>query len=254
MPRTARHDSREEPQFSGGGRQECEGGRRLCVTPTAEASAFGDGPFDLWRRRRCALFFLESYVSRFRPQWPRPTARSGLIIWVMKRVVPQNPPGTRGLARHPALVDLSRDHHFALRQALWLRRAADAATADAAIRSARDYLDFYRGALLAHLADEEEVLLPLAGHADPAGAERIRAEHRELHALTEALDEALEARADPRSLGREIGELLDDHVRFEERAFFMAVQNGLSEAGLEDLQKALRVRRNRRSARAPGIG
>jgi hypothetical protein len=164
----------------------------------------------------------------------------------MRRAVPQNPPGTRGLARHPALVALSRDHHFALRQALWLRRAGDAPTAAAAVGAARAYLEFYRSALLDHFSDEEEVLLPQAGHADPEGAERIRAEHRELHAFSAVLREAMEQGTDPRSTAREIGELLEDHVRFEERAFFMKVQAHLSAAALGDLERALRERRDAR--------
>ena len=180
-------------------------------------------------------------VGRFRP-----------ILRAMKRVVPQNPPGTRGLARHPALVALSRDHHFALRQALWLRRAGEAPTADAAVRPVRAYLEFYRSVLLAHVSDEEEVLLPLAGHADPDGADRIRAEHRELHAATAALREAVAQGTDARPIAQEIGQLLDDHVRFEERSFFMKVQTGLSPSALEDLQRALRDRRNGRSTTPPG--
>ena len=59
------------------------------------------------------------------------------------RPVPPSPPGKRGLKRDPALVPLSRDHHFALRHALWLRRAAGASDIGAAIRVARDYVVFY---------------------------------------------------------------------------------------------------------------
>ena len=87
-----------------------------------------------------------------------------------RRVVPENPPGTNGLARHPALLVLSREHHFVLRQALWLRRAADAEAAGPAAVAARDYLEFYDRELLAHVAEEEDVVLRLAGHADPEGS------------------------------------------------------------------------------------
>jgi len=157
-------------------------------------------------------------------------------------------PSSRGLKRHPALVALSRDHHFALRQALWLKRAGGATTAEAAARAARRYVEFHDGALAGHVSDEEDVLLPRAGHVDPAGAERIRAEHRRLYAATRALQEALECGADPRPLARQIGQLLDDHVRFEERSFFMEVQDGLSPEALGDLETALR------EARAAGPG
>ena len=160
-----------------------------------------------------------------------------------RRVVPRNPPGTSGLKRHPALIELSRDHHFALRHALRLKRAAASASAEAAVSPAREYVEFHDGALAGHVSDEEDVLLPRAGHVDPAGAERIRAEHRQLHAATQALRDALEHGADPRGLAGEIGELLDDHVRFEERSFFMAVQAGLSPEELGELEKALQEAR-----------
>jgi hypothetical protein len=87
------------------------------------------------------------------------------------------------------------------------------------------------------------VLLPRAGHLDPAGAERILAEHRQLYAATRALADALDRGADPRALAGEIGELLDDHVRFEERSFFMTVQARLSAEELGELETALRKAR-----------
>ena len=150
---------------------------------------------------------------------------------VTRRDVPQNPPGTNGLPRHPALLALSREHHFVLRQGLWLRRAGDATEPEAAAKAAREYLEFYETELRPHVSEEEDVLLPRAEHVDPAGAERIRAEHREIHAGTAALRELLAQGGDPRGAVRELGELLDDHVRFEERAFFMKVQAGLSRGG-----------------------
>jgi hypothetical protein len=131
-----------------------------------------------------------------------------------RRVVPDNPPGTR---------------------------AADAPVAAEAAPAVRDYLEFYGRELVVHVAEEEDVLLPLAGHVDPEGAARILAEHRELHASTAALRDALAEGADLRPAARDLGDLLHDHVRFEERAFFMKVQAGLSRAALEELQRALRT-------------
>jgi hemerythrin-like domain-containing protein len=165
------------------------------------------------------------------------------------RVVPENPPGTSGLPRHPALIALSREHHLVLRQALWLRRAADAAAPDAARRPVEEYLVFYEREILPHVAEEEEVLLPMAGHADPEGAERILAEHRELATLTAALRSALDRGDDTRPAVREVGDLLHDHVRFEERVFFMRVQAGLSPAALDELLAA--VQRRPRSCALP---
>jgi len=133
----------------------------------------------------------------------------------------------RGLKRHPALVPLSRDHHFALRQALWLRRAAGASNLDAAVRVAREFSVFHRDDLRPHMADEESIVFPAFEAADPAGTERLRGEHREIDALTSRLRSLLDGGTDPRPLMAEIASLLDDHVRYEERSYFMAVQEGL---------------------------
>jgi hypothetical protein len=163
-----------------------------------------------------------------------------------QRDVPQLPPGTKGLKRHAALVALSRDHHGVLVQALALRRAAQSSS-PAAVRTALDaYLRFHAGEIRGHMADEEDVLLPLGGGADPAGAERIVAEHREIEALTTSLRETLTTGADPRATLHALGELLDDHVRFEERAFFTRVQERLDAGALERLGQALERHRAER--------
>lgn len=143
------------------------------------------------------------------------------------RSVPPSPPGMRGLKRDPALVPLSRDHHFALRQALWLRRAAAASDAGAAARVARDYVAFHRDELVPHIADEESIVFPAFERNDPAGTERLRGEHRAIDALTSRLRSLLDGADDPRPLMGEIASLLDDHVRYEERVYFMAVQERL---------------------------
>jgi hypothetical protein len=144
-----------------------------------------------------------------------------------------------GLKRDPALVPLSRDHHFTLRQALWLRRAAGASDLGAAARVAREYVVFHRDELTPHMGDEERVVFPAFEGIDPAGTERLRGEHREIDALTSRLRSLLDDAVDPRPLMAEIASLLDDHVRYEERAYFMAVQERLSASALLAIGEAL---------------
>src|SRR6185503_538572 len=135
------------------------------------------------------------------------------------RSVPPSPSGMRGLKRDPALVPLSRDHHFALRQALWMRRAAAASDLRAAARVAGEYVAFHRDELVPHMADEESIVFPAFERFDPAGTERLRGEHRQIDALTTRLRSLVDDGADPRPLLAEIASLLDDHVRYEERAY-----------------------------------
>jgi hypothetical protein len=168
---------------------------------------------------------------------------------VSPRDVPENPLGARGLPRHAALVALSRDHHGVLVQAQALKRAARTHTLPQAARdAARAYLDFHDSEIVDHMADEERVLLPLSGAVDPPGAERILAEHREIEALSTALRQTLDGAEVPRAVLQTLGELLDDHVRFEERAFFMHVQDRLDADALARLGEALERRRAERGA------
>jgi len=149
----------------------------------------------------------------------------------------------RGLYRAPALVPLSRDHHEALIQALWLRRRAGQAPAALA------FLDFHRGELEGHMADEEDVILPLSAPIDAEGSARIRDEHARLRALVAALGEAVEAGAPLAPTMEGIATLLHDHVRYEERVFFMTLQAALPEHALAAMGSALEAHRAAR-----GIG
>jgi len=153
-----------------------------------------------------------------------------------------------GLKRDPSLIALSRDHHFALVQAQALKRAAEGPqdAQGSVLAAARTFLAHHSGELTPHMEEEEQVLLPRAASADPEGAERILAEHLKIHALAAELKAALEAGREVRGLLKQIGVLLDDHVRFEERAFFMAVQAMLKPEALKNLGKALLDRRQAR--------
>jgi len=167
---------------------------------------------------------------------------------VASRDVPPAPPG-RSLERDPALVPLSQDHHHALVQALRLREAADG-PAGSAPAVAAAFLEHWRDAMAGHFADEEEVLLPRTGALDPAGAARILSEHGELRALVALLKRALAAGEDPRAAMRETGELLRDHVRYEERGFFETVQRALDAAAREELGRAIEAHRAERGLAA----
>jgi hypothetical protein len=161
--------------------------------------------------------------------------------------------GSRSLKRDPALVPLSRDHHFALMQALALRRAGEASLAAGrgAIPTAEAFLTFYHDELLGHMADEEEALLPLSAHVHPEDARRLVAEHEGIREQAALLRQALLDGQDPRRTLLELGDALHDHVRFEERVFFEEVQAGLSEEEMEAVGRAIDAHRQARG-RGPG--
>lgn len=154
----------------------------------------------------------------------------------------------RGLKRDPALVPLSRDHHFALRQVLWLRRATGAAETSRRTAVAREFLAFHRAELAPHMSDEEEVVFPAFEALDPEATARLRREHREIDALAAQLANALDEGQDPAAVMNEMASLLDDHVRYEERGYFMAVQDRLDRTALREIGSRLEERRKDRTA------
>lgn len=136
------------------------------------------------------------------------------------------------MKREEALRPLSREHLDALLAAKKMREAEDLEAAS------RAFLDFWRGDGQHHFRVEEEVLLPgWAAHAevDREGVHRMLDEH--LAIRREALRlEAGEATLDQ---ARDLGQLLDDHVRFEERQLFPAIEDALDGTGLSRLGAAI---------------
>lgn len=165
------------------------------------------------------------------------------------------PPGISGLKRHSALVPLSRDHHGALVQARALRLAAagtdDERREHPVVPTARGFLDFWERELRGHIADEERALLQRCREVDAGGTDRVLAEHRELETLVAAIGAALSAGEDPAAPMAQAGQLLDGHVRFEERSFFEGLQRTLSAGALEEIGRAIEANRAARGA-APG--
>lgn len=127
------------------------------------------------------------------------------------------------MKRSPELSPLSRDHHKALAVALRLRRAEDV---DAA-KTAALFFDYWRDHGAHHFRIEEEILLPGWVDGDPvpdrALAARVAEEHLEIRIAVRRLERGDSSR---KAL-RELGGLLERHVRFEERELFPRIEAGL---------------------------
>lgn len=139
------------------------------------------------------------------------------------------------MKRDPALVVLSRDHHKALSVALRLRRA----TAGTATGVRADALRFWTMVGRAHFRLEEEVLLPAyARYGDPHHPLVARAlcDHVAIRQRMDTL-----ARDAPPEVAclRELGTMLSDHVRLEERELFVLIEQALPAAALGALAAAL---------------
>lgn len=138
------------------------------------------------------------------------------------------------MKRSPELTPLSHEHHQALFVAIGLKRAeGDGAEATAA------FLDYHEATGERHFEIEEQVLLPGWLAADPDGdadaARRVLAEHLEIRTATARL-RAREAAADEL---RALGELLERHVRYEERELFPMIEAALPDDELRRLGAAL---------------
>jgi hemerythrin-like domain-containing protein/quercetin dioxygenase-like cupin family protein len=139
------------------------------------------------------------------------------------------------MKRHRALVPLSHDHHHALVQARRLRRGSDGPERATV---AADFLRFFATDSVHHFREEEEHLFPHAVGFDEARDPLTRAllEHQHLHALAGQLKARLHDGDDaPADLMREIGTLLEAHIRLEERVLFPLIERLLDDTRLDGL-------------------
>jgi hemerythrin-like domain-containing protein len=149
--------------------------------------------------------------------------------------------------RHTSLHPLSQHHHFALIQALGMRRAAEAPgekRATAVRRQVEKFIAFWHKTGKLHFREEEEVLLPAyARHTrldqDP-DVMRLLADHAEIRAVVNDFERRLGANRpiDAEAVAR-LARLLHDHVRLEENEIFPRIEKVLGEDGLEEMGQGL---------------
>ncbi len=138
------------------------------------------------------------------------------------------------MKRSAELKPLSHDHHQALFVAMQLKRASP----EDGPFAFQAFADFVEETGDRHFRIEEEILLPawLARRrrrlpSPRALAARVAAEHLEIRARARRLAATGPA---PDEL-RELGDLLERHVRFEERELFPLIEGSLDEAAIRDL-------------------
>jgi hemerythrin-like domain-containing protein len=151
------------------------------------------------------------------------------------------------MKRHPSLHPLSQHHHFALIQALEMRRAAEAPAekrAAAVARQAEKFVRFWHKTGQAHFREEEEVLLPAyARHRrldQDADVVRLLADHAEIRAAAQDFEERLGTKIPVRAdTMAHLAKLLHDHVRLEENEVFPRIEKILGEEGLKSMGRGL---------------
>ena len=142
------------------------------------------------------------------------------------------------MKRHPSLACLSRDHHHALVLARDARRfaAEHAQNPTAFIAELKRRFD---AELAPHFAIEERELVGRSvacGEPLASLAARVVADHEALRTLIASLEPPMLA-----SQCQAFGERLEEHVRFEERDWFPALEAQLGSEVLARLASALRL-------------
>ena len=145
--------------------------------------------------------------------------------------------------RHPSLTLLSHDHHHGLALALRCRRQAlgqiKPMGAQGLKERVKEYRDFFAQNLVPHFQAEEEILFPL-----------IRARAAESHSLIDELlkdheqlrkwEERLEEDKGLAKVLFDLGDLLERHIRREEREFFPIFENLAAQVDAERIGKEIK--------------
>jgi iron-sulfur cluster repair protein YtfE (RIC family) len=134
------------------------------------------------------------------------------------------------LMRHPSLISLSHDHHHGLALALRCRKQALGQLrpmgATGLRQRADEFLEFYEKNLVCHFRAEEEILFPSLRAAVPQSAaliDELLRHHEQIHRVVPQL-------AADTGLAKiifDLGDLLEVHIRKEERELFPLFEKNL---------------------------
>ena len=152
------------------------------------------------------------------------------------------------MKRAPELRELSDHHHRGLVQARRLRRAATGDEANMPEETAEAFLEFWQEGTTTHFREEEEVLLPVLARyrENVLGREPVvemLLQHARIRGLVMGLsDEVKGGSVRLETLGS-IGELLESHIRLEEREVFSTIEEALPEEALREVADRLEAKK-----------
>jgi hemerythrin-like domain-containing protein len=135
------------------------------------------------------------------------------------------------MKRHESIVALSREHHFGLLFCWKIRQGLKKQVAPERMQSYVKY--FWHDHLHQHFEEEETLLFSLLH--DPL-IEQAMMDHKYVKQLVDAIVRASVVQSD--QLNR-LADTLDDHIRFEERKLFPAIESKIPAKKLADLQLRL---------------
>ncbi|MEO6164015.1 MAG: hemerythrin domain-containing protein [Candidatus Binatia bacterium] len=145
--------------------------------------------------------------------------------------------------RHPSLLPLSHDHHHGLALALRCRKQGlgqiKPMGAEGLRERAQEFLEFYRANLVAHFKAEEEVLFPLMRERVDGCAAMLDQLVQDHEQLRRAMPQ-LESGTGLAKLIFDLGDLLERHIRKEERELFPLFEAHVDAAQADAIGVALK--------------
>jgi len=149
------------------------------------------------------------------------------------------------MKRHSSFIPLSREHHDGLLLATRLQQGRNALLrlwSHDLHWQAEYVVKFFDENLDAHFTIEESVVFPAVRTSVPTGqdiVQRLLDEHAEMREIVEFLRHPTQKKLEC-TLTR-FGEILEQHIRCEERELFPLCENTLPEEQLERLGKNIRL-------------
>ncbi len=139
---------------------------------------------------------------------------------------------TKPIKRSPALVQFSKDHHFAL-LLIWKIRQGLAFGIEP--QRINNYIIFFFTSYLEeHFKEEEELLFV---HLDTNNGSGIIAD--EDHKAIREIASKIKSHPENKTISIEFVDRLEKHIRFEERELFHDLQNALDESQLNSIAKKM---------------
>lgn len=133
------------------------------------------------------------------------------------------------MKRNENIIPLSHDHHFGLLCCWKIRQGLKKEVELSRIQKYVDY--FWNNHLKEHFKEEDDILFP---YLEDEFSTRVAKEHQDLEHLFSEIYE------NPSIQNFEaFANLLDDHIRFEERQWFPHLEKNLTNTQLLEIGKAL---------------
>jgi len=144
------------------------------------------------------------------------------------------------IKRHKALHSLSHDHHHGLILAQLSKKGSpEYQNLPTTIDGKKNYaIRFYHDKLIRHFADEEKVLYPAVKGKDEE-VDKLFDEIIKEHRKIESFITQLESEEDVENILDKLGNILESHIRKEERELFVKIQTILTEEELKDIEEQL---------------